>query len=619
MRIGRLCCEGRPAQVSLRRALEIEILKRDKSRALGPVAPRASCGAALLGVGLFCTLTATDAPAREEDIAAPGHKMRAAADLRRTVILSDSSDAYYELACEISRAEQIDLVHSREEITRSSPVFVIWVVSPGGLSEADIVAVGEEFRSGDTPSSWGIITGSTLDMARELYRRSPSGKTAYSLIDARRGVIVLHENGSEQTYPLESEGLSRIFRKTACLAFSGHGGGSYWRLSEEFLLTADDIPPLPPLVVTSGACGAFDLRNEKSIALGFTDRGAAAYAGFLYSPAPHYLFGHPYGFPLRNTWPGFPIGFVVSMQGRATLDSYAGFPFFCLLGDPRLAFRSSAPYRLVEDDMLGEVRRIRFAGTPRGCIPVRIEGGASYDFVEVLGLASAGEGDLFYNSKLQMMDLRDDKLLLLTHEGGGLEIRLHPRAPLLWRATDFVSDALDHAYVYMQQAGGGIFFIVVAVCVLFATLWFTFHIGLKPAGFRAALLIGVIFSASKGLYALFRAGRASIVSLPLAVEPHFYVGAFVLTGCGALLFFNVRKARWKTAAVLVATFPTWAVAAFWLAGIAYVNIFGASPRIGMNIYSYALGLVPAFAFAAECILVVPVFSVAARLTRRDAG
>jgi hypothetical protein len=587
-------------------------------------------GVFLAVVGLFCGMLAGSASARRGangSLAPRATEERDRrlidpawidASLHRTLVLSDSSDSYYPLALEISRRERIALVHSLEEIIESGPSFVLWVLSPSGYSEASLTTAGANLLKRGAPAGWGIITGSTLEEARRLYGRSLSGADVYCYVDAPRLMIVVHRSGSVDTGPLDIENLSDVLRHAGYLFFSGHGGGSYWRLDEETLLTAGDIPQLPPLAVTTGACQTFLLWLERPIALGFIDRGAACYSGFLFSPAPYYLFGYPDGFPLRHTWPGFPVGFVVRMQNGATLQSFARFPFYFLLGDPRLAFLQSEPYRLVEDRMMGGVRLLRFADAPAGYLPVRIAGGAGYRFVEVVGVASAGDEDFFYNSKLQTMNFGGDKLLLFAHGGGDFTVRLHVREPFMWYAGDLVTDALDHALVYLPQTGGKIFFIVVAVCILLVTVWFTLHIGLRPVGFGAAFLIGASVAVLKGLYALLRAGRASIVSAPLGVEPHFYIGAFVLAGCGALLFFNVRSRWWKAAAVLVATFPTWAVALFWFAGITYVNLFGAVPHLGMSIYSCKLGLMPALAFAVECIFVLSMLSATAMLVRREA-
>jgi hypothetical protein len=130
--------------------------------------------------------------------------------------------------------------------------------------------------------------------------------------------------------------------------------------------------------------------------------------------------------------------------------------------------------------------------------------------------------------------------------------------------------------------------------------------GLRISMFREALAIGSSLALLKAVYVLARMDHISIVSYDCAFNPYYIVGVFVLTGCGTLFFFNVRSRFWKAASLLVATFPTWAIAGFWLAGIAYINLFGASPRLGTQLYRYSIGILPAIAFAAEILILLPV-------------
>ena len=168
--------------------------------------------------------------------------------------------------------------------------------------------------------------------------------------------------------------------------------------------------------------------------------------------------------------------------------------------------------------------------------------------------------------------------------------------------ADAFTDALDHAYIFLPSTNGAHFTLIVAACALLGTTWFTMRKGLMISGFRRALAIGAGLAFLKGCYALLRMERSSIVSYDCSFNPYYIVGAFVLAGCGALFFFNVRSRFWKGASLLVATFPTWMIAGFWLAGIAYINLFGAAPRLGAGIYRYSIGLLPAIAFATEILV-----------------
>lgn len=534
-----------------------------------------------------------------------------------TAILSDSADAYYTLALEMARLEGIPLVHSLDELFEIEPEHVLWVLSPGAFGDSILTRFGMAMGKRELPASWGIITGSTIGLARELYRRSFSFTGDLAHVDAHEDAILIRQDGTEESMSLDVESLSRALTGTEYLVFSGHGGSRYWRLEGDTLFGANEIPALPPVVVTTGACNTFKPWIDGSIALAFTDGGAVAYTGFLFSPAPYYLIGHPRGFPLRHTWPGFSAGLVTAIQNAGSMKGFAALPFYHLIGDPRLAFMTEPPYRLVRDWVSGDRRTLTFAGAPPGFVPVRINGGAAYGFVEIVGVSSAGEHDYFYNGRLQMMSVGEDLLLLFGHEGGDFTVRLRREPPPFRRAADAMIDAFDHAYIFLPSTNGTTFLLIISACVLFGTIWFTMRKGLRISGFREALAIGSSLALLKAIYALMRMDRISIVSYDCAFNPYFIVGAFVLAGSGALFFFNVRPKRWKAVSLLVATFPTWTIAGFWLAGIAYINLFGALPRLGTQLYRYSIGILPAIAFAAEIMILLSALLALRRRVGRE--
>jgi hypothetical protein len=528
------------------------------------------------------------------------------------VVLCDSLDAYLPLAIEIAEREGTGVRHGIEEAIRLDPAFLLWVCEPVALSEKALTDVGSTIRDCGAPVSVGIITGSSIESAARLYSRRFSFRDLYASVDARVGAITSREGDSTAVIPLDPASLLQTILSTDYLCYSGHGGGGYWRLGHDLFFAAQDLESLPPLIVTSGACQTFRPYEGSSIALAFTEMGACAYAGFLFSPAPYYHFGFPDGFPMMFTYPEFPIGFVIALQNRGSLASYARFPFYFLLGDPRIYFQSGEPYRRARDETDGSERLLRFEDAPKGFVPVLIRGGASYAFVEVEGVTAAGSRDVFYNSKLQYLDFRGDRYVLFDHAGGDFTIRMRRVEPFLWSARDAVTDALDHAFVYLPTTGGDLFLLVVTASVLFVTVVFTVRSRGAVDGFYAALIVGVCVGAWRGLYALLRIERAAVVSTPVQVEPHFVIASLILAGCGALLYFNVRSRLWKMGTVLVMTIPVWPAALAWASGITYVNLAGAIPSLGMPIYNYALSIMPATAFAVECAAVLLLLRVVSR-------
>jgi len=533
---------------------------------------------------------------------------------QRTVVLTDPSDAYYALAAEIAGEEGIPLAGTIDELPRSGPICVLWVLSPGSFSDSVLARFGVAMRERDVCVSWGIITGSTIELARGLYRRVFSFGGRLARVDARSGSIFRGDEAERDD--LDAERLSGALSETDYLVFSGHGGATFWRLDDAMRFGAERIPHVPPVVVTTGACSTFRPWVDGSIALAFADRGAAMYAGFVFSPAPYYLIGHPDGFPLRYTWPDFPAGLVAAAQNAGAMKGFAALPFYHLLGDPRLAFRSGPPYELEEDREAGDFRTLVFTGAPAGFVPVRVAGGAAYEFVEIVGVASESVGDFFYNGRLQTLRAGGDLLLLFEHRGGDFTVRLERKAHPLRPLKDGLLDALDHAYVFLPSTNGTTFLLIVSACVLFGTVWFTMRKGFRIRLFGPALATGVGIALLKGIYALVRVDRVSIVSYDCAFNPYFVVGASVLAGCGIVFFFNVCSRFWRGASLLVATFPTWAIAGFWLAGIAYINLFGASPGLGTPLYRYSIGLLPAIAFTVELVFLVAVLAALERCAGR---
>jgi hypothetical protein len=516
---------------------------------------------------------------------------------------------------EIARSEGLRLEFEISEAVGLDPTFLLYVVSPQALSEQSLTELGVSMAENGAPLSVGVLTGSTFESARMLYSRSFAYTRGHAVIDDPQAAIRRFSGDSTVVVSLDSTNLLETLKSTSYLCYSGHGGGGYWRLSDELVLTARDLEPLQPVLVSSGACQTFRPWEEHSIALAFTDMGAAAYAGFLFSPAPYYHFGFPHGFPLLYTYPEYPIGMVIALQNRGSLRSFARFPFYFLLGDPRKYFSREKPWRLIEDHRSESERVIRYECPVNGFIPVKIEEGAGYPFMEISGVGSAGVRDLYYNGKMQFLDHGGNRYLLFDHPGGDFTIRLMSEEPLLRPLRDMVIDALDHALVYIPAMSGIIFLLIVAASVLFVTVVYAVRSGGRMRGFYVALAAGICIASWRGLYALMRVGRASIVSIPLSIELRFIIATFLLAGCGAFLYLNVRSRFWRIGTLFVMTFPTWVVALFWGAGITYVNLFGAVPHIGTPIYSYNLAVMPALAFAVECIAIIILMRVLSSRSR----
>jgi hypothetical protein len=167
-----------------------------------------------------------------------------------TLILADPADPYYALAQEIAQREALPIVPTLDETLARDPTFVLWVVSPGFLSDQVMVDFGLALRQRPSAVSVGIISGMTLDDARTLWLRAPQAEAgrvfaANALNPAGNIEAELIEFGQEgrTTQPLSLANLLESLPAAGYFTFSGHGGSSYLRLEGDTKLQTGQIPP----------------------------------------------------------------------------------------------------------------------------------------------------------------------------------------------------------------------------------------------------------------------------------------------------------------------------------------------------------------------------------------
>lgn len=526
-----------------------------------------------------------------------------------TVILANPDDPYYPLAQEIAAREGLPVVPTLDEALVRAPVFLLWVVWPDGLSDEALVKFGLAARDWPSAISVGIITGTTLEDARALWLHALQVKgervfaaNAENPAGHIKAQILVFDGERTESLPLTRENLVQSLQVADYVTFTGHGGTSYLRLDEDTKLQAGHIPSLGPVVIATGSCNTFRPWESDSIALAFIRQGAAAYAGYAYSPNAGYLAGAYEGVPFRYTWPEFPIGHALQVQSRGSLQGFAGFPFLHLLGDPRIALQAEAPYQLVEDEVSGKMRTLTFAGAPTGMIPVRIPGGAGYRFVEIPGVGVTWRGDPFYNARLQMVDIGDDKFLLFAHVGGEFVVRLHEGVPWTRAATSLLINALDDALLFVQEGGGDILLLVLGALALVPVAVLLLRKRTPPRTLLPAMLVGLGFAALYGLYALLRLERLTITSKTVVFHPLSLVGVFLLASCGAFLFLSARSWRGRLVAVLVASLGTWLPALLVLGAMLFINALVLSPELGAGLWNYAPSKLLFVAAVFECLL-----------------
>ena len=546
--------------------------------------------------------------------AAPAPALAPAPVTDSTLILADPADPYYTLAEEMAAAEDLPIVHSLDEALARQPTFLLWVVSPDRLSDQAMIDFGLTMRERSTAVSTGIISGAALEDARALWQRAGAvrGERLYAVNAANpsgniQAGIAKVEGAGKSYQPLTKTNLIQGLQQADYLTFTGHGSSRYLRLDDETTLRAADLPALPPLVVATGSCNTFRPWEEDSIALAFVWRGAAAYAGFAYSPNEGYLMGEFDGLPFRYTWAGFPIGHVVQAQNRGALQGFASLPYYHLLGDPRLALQAEAPYRLLSVQAENGSQVQHYADAPPGVIPVRVPGGARYAFVEVPGVGVAWRGEPFYNARLQMIDIGQDKFVLLEHQGGDFSLHLRARPPWLRVAADLVLDALDGTLLFLQDNGGSLLLLGAGVVALGIAAALLLRRRASAGALLPAALTGLAFATLHGLYALARMDRLSVTSKGVEFSLLAPASTFVLAGCGAFFFLRAASWRGRAAAVALATLGALAPAGFLLLVLGVADDVIMGQHLGVGLWNCRLGLQPLLVAVLGSAIVGPVF------------
>jgi len=333
------------------------------------------------------------------------------------VVVAAPDDPYYPLAEEISAAEAAPLAADLKEGLSLSPQALIWVTSPGRLSYAAMVHAGQDLLAAGNYPPMGIITASTLDGARSLWeRRTRAGEgrlyavnAVYPTASIFEGRILAMDENPPARRDLNVKSLSEALAEAGYLTFTGHGGGRTWMIDETLDFTAADLPELSAPLVSAASCETFRPWGDDSLALGFADRGAALYSGYTFKPNEGNLLGEYDGLPFRYTWPGFTAGMVSRVQAEGGLQVFAMQPFYFTLGDPRISLSDSPPYTLKNESRTDDEWLLEYQDAPAGVIPVVIEGGAGWPFVDVQGVGDIVDGGKSYHARLQTANVNGDK------------------------------------------------------------------------------------------------------------------------------------------------------------------------------------------------------------------
>ncbi len=539
-----------------------------------------------------------------------------------TVVLADSGDPYRPLALEIARAESIPCHDSVDQALAQNARFLLWVGSPRYFTDQVLIQFAVQSRHLRT--STGLFTGNTMEDARALWQRKArvQGGSVYAVYGKLTAQPVFPGQiaapdlfGVAGRRNLTKAELTDALKAADYLTFTGHGGGTYWRLDTGDAYRSADIPPLRPAVLATGSCQGVRLNVADSMALAAVAQGAAAYAGYLFSPIAGYLVGAFDGLPFRYTWPGVTVGEVVRIQNQGAVQGMAAFPFYQLVGDPRIALQPEASFAPLNIETVRGMRTYDYGDLPPGFFPIRVKGGAQYHFAEVPDLAAASDHDLFYNSRLQMIDSGADKILLVLHPGGGLQIQMRTEPPRFWRVTDSLLDALDHTFIFTRSSTNPWISVFSGIAALLA-LWYLWREERKQKRtLTSGILTGIGMALGHTAYVLLRIGQVTITSKPVAIGPVDIILTALLASCGATIFARHGSPVKLIAGVLVAVLPGTGAAALSFAFAFGFNMFFARPALGLGIYNYSMSLMALVGTLCQTIVFLLMVSFFSRFRR----
>jgi hypothetical protein len=483
-----------------------------------------------------------------------------------TIILSKEDDPFYPLAIEISKHENIPVVHTVDEVLGKGKEFLLWVISPDFLSDEVIMSFSEKMKYSRNFPSTGIISGANIETAKALYYRGRcrieknSGENLQyiSVAYADNYKLLLSRENQIKEIPFTKTNLINIFPTLNVFFYWGHGGSNYFKIKKSEKLIPREIPGLPGSIIKAGSCNSFRIWRGQSMALQFIEKGADAFFGYSYSPAPFYMFGYFEAPPLINSFKQVPLGHLVHLQNRADLKGFVRIPFLFLLGDPRIFLQPQTPYTLINDreDADDSSRILKYRSMVKGFLPVYIPGGAKYDFLKIefpeVEKKNAytyyyWEDSPWYHSKIQTLNFHQDKLILFKLCGEEFLVKLtnKPSSSAFFLSHTLLN-GLDYSFIFCMQTGGNLisclFILILVVCLIVSYKKNSLP-GLK-ASLVKGIIAGTIFSLLLLLYTSIRVKHMTIISNAHDFSWITIIAGFFLTALSTALFFRVSK-LWK--------------------------------------------------------------------------
>ncbi len=515
-----------------------------------------------------------------------------------TVVVCSLADPYHPLAEKIARADGLEIAEDFLVAMKLQPKFIILVASPENISAELLLNIGRALQSSGTYPALGIITGSTMEKAEQLWARHDLARQGRNYVGGDIEVTQrvngptiydISSGAPKEDIELNKDNLIEVLKKADYFYWSRHVGGRTWFWNSESKdfdesdeLHAEDIPPLGPVVIYTPSCNSLRPWLEDSIALGFIDQGAAAYLGDVNSPFTNAFIKRGLAAPGISSWEEFPLGLVAQVHSKMMTRALFTQPQFFMLGDPRIYLMKEPPYQVISDAVTENGKRVIVGGSDfSGVLAVKIEDGARYDFLEVKDVTAASEHDLFFNSKLQTMNLGADKYVLLLHPGGPFEIELSQNAPFGWVIGDAFTDMLDYSWVVLRLDEKIIFsrylYLIPAALLAVMLAYRVFRQKRSLMDYRGAFLCGLSIALIRMVYGLLRADAYTVSAnfidyYTVDLIGLGFLGEFASLSLGLILMMDTKKIASKILGLVCAVFPPLLLSGFYLGFITVVNV-----------------------------------------------
>ncbi|MBN1873308.1 MAG: hypothetical protein JXA33_03690 [Anaerolineae bacterium] len=512
-----------------------------------------------------------------------------------TVVVSAHSDPYFSLAQQISQEENLRIVEEFTDILQFSPKYIIWVASPSNLTIEKLANIGNTFKSQDYYPALGIISGSTLDIAERLWERRNSAQAGNNFIGGDVEILqLIYEptifnisDGANTKIALNKISLIESLKQADYFYWTRHSGASTWywndgseNWSENDELSSEEIPQLKPVVIYSPTCSSFRPWSKDSMALGFIDKGAVAFLGFTNSPHTTAFSKYGLSVPGLTSWKEFPLGLVAQIQNKTTTSIIYNSPQFFMLGDPRIYLSKTQPYQIVSDQIVKNGKRVIVGHSDKNdVLAVKIDNAAGYHFLSIKELTSLSENDIFYNNKVQTLDLGADKYILMLHKGGDFQIELSPNTPFGWVLVDAIVDALDYSWVALWvnvYADSNPYIYIVSIPIFMSILLFKIFKQRKSIKeYQKILVIAFFLALFRLTYCLLRSDEytvsANLVDYTFKDMVIGFAGVFSSGAGGLMLLRDSRKIVVKSLGLLFAVARQFWMAGFYLGFLTLLN------------------------------------------------